>query len=236
MRDITRIMMLALLTSIAPVSAGPMLVIASNVPAYEFGAVIDGQQPISIDEGFLTLIAANGERVELEGPVQGLVDPAPPHADPTLIRVLSRLVQSELEAERTAPATLFATVPRVRPDIWSADVTRSGIYCLPTATPTLWRSHARSETTLKLKRLTAEPNTSMLWPAGESKIAWPRTLALSDGATYEVRLSDAVGRTELTMRLIPGGLPTDAHRVAWMFQHGCRAQALLVLDALAAGN
>jgi hypothetical protein len=236
MRNLSRMMMLGLLTSIAPVSAGPMLVIASNVPAYEFGAVIDGARAIRLDEGFLTLIAANGERVQLEGPVEGLVDPAPAQADPTLIEVLSHLIQSELEAERSAPATLFAAVPRVRPDSWSADATRSGVYCVPTEAPTLWRSHAKRAATLQLKRQNTESGTSTPWPAGKSTIAWPQSLVLADGATYELRLSGAVGRTELTMRLIPEGLATDAHRIAWMAKHGCRTQALLVLDSLAAGD
>jgi len=226
----------ALATGIASTHAGPMLVIGSNSDSYEFGTVVDGRQPIRIDDGFVTLIAANGERVELEGPFDGIADPAPANVDTTLIDILGHLIQSEIDAEQNAPLRLFATVPRRRPDRWSADVTRSGTYCVHASAATLWRSYARRATTLTLQQLEPAASTDTPWPAGEATLAWPQTPALRDGAVYQASLSNAVGRTELSIRVIPDGIATDAHRAAWMAQHGCRVQALLVLDALAAGE
>ena len=73
---------------------------------------------------------------------------------------------------------------------------------------------------------------SRSWPAGESTLVWPVELALVDGENYFSQLEHAIGATEMTLRLIPTSLDTDAHRAAWMAENGCLKQAHQVLRGL----
>ena len=63
-------------------------------------------------------------------------------------------------------------------------------------------------------------------------MTWPKELTLSDGATYVARFWSEDNGEQLVTVLMPN-LGTDAHRAAWMAEHGCTRQALKVLDAIA---
>ncbi len=94
---------------------------------------------------------------------------------------------------------------------------------------------------LTVKALPDGAEKSVEWPAGSDRIGWPKGLALVDGTRYLVRVSTRkslagmIGRatvTTLVVHLVPGGLPSDAHRAAWMADIGCVGQARALLAGL----
>jgi len=55
---------------------------------------------------------------------------------------------------------------------------------------------------------------------------------IEDGATYGLRLVTADTYAFVRITIVPGTLPTDAHRAAWMADRGCQDQALALLGSL----
>ena len=57
-------------------------------------------------------------------------------------------------------------------------------------------------------------------------------VTLGNGARYLLRLKGSRARRKFNLHLVPAGLPTDAHRAAWMAKKGCETQAMRLLSRL----
>ncbi len=127
-------------------------------------------------------------------------------------------------------------------DAWAVNLVRSVHACVRAgATPVLRREKSRMARILTVKALPDGAQTSVAWPAGSDRIGWPKGLALKDRERYLARIASTKrlagmsGRTvetTLIVHLVPGGLPTDAHRAAWMAEIGCMGQARALLAGL----
>lgn len=230
---------LALLLA-APGHAAELVVIASNQPSLKIGAVVDGGRAMEISKGAsVTLISSTGKTIVLEGPYSGVPDPAAAPADGGLVQSLSRLIEQKRD-----PSTALAVFRGVdrrsnaeRPDLWGIDIGRGDRYCLRRdATAFLWWEGARSGAIVSLSNAAeAGGGVRIRWPSPKRELIWPDTLELIDGATYVVRFRSGDQGKRLEVRFMPD-LPSDPHRIAWMVEHGCDAQASRVLDALARGE
>jgi hypothetical protein len=123
--------------------------------------------------------------------------------------------------------------PLGRADIWGVDIAREGRYCLrPDRPAMLWWHAARPGAVVMLSGNGDESGGARIrWPQSKKYTPWPDALSLSDGATYVARFRSGDTGTPLTTVLMPE-LDTDAHRAAWMAEHGCAHQALQVLGAM----
>ena len=220
----------------AAVRCAELVVIASSDPAIERGVVFDGGMPLRVAAGAtVVLVSSNGKTIKLTGPHSGVPQAPSTAVDDGLVESLSRLIEKESQS----PSTLavyrsgLGHAPEGRPDIWGIDLARAGTHCLrPDRWAVLWWEAARPGTAVTLALHGDDAGGARIkWPRGKHHVPWPSELALTDGADYTVRLgSRDEGRRVLT-RLMPE-LETDAHRAAWMAEHDCARQALMVLDAL----
>ena len=223
--------------------AGQLIVIASTAPELVPGQVVDGSKVLGVAAGArVTLIAEDGQVTTLKGPFTGR-----PRAGPGvpggagLMGSLSRLVGGP-SAASGALAVMRGSRGADPADAWAVQLVRSVNVCVRAgATPVLRRKKSRMAKLLTVKALPDGAEKSVEWPAGSDRIGWPEGLALTDGGRYLARVSSRKslagmsGRTTettLIVHLVPGGLPSDAHRAAWMAENGCIGQARALLAGL----
>ena len=225
--------------------AGQLIVIDSTAPELAPGQVIDGSKVLGIAAGArVTLIAEDGRVTTLKGPFSGRPVPGSGPGVPGgsgLIGSLSRLVGGP-SAASGALAVMRGSRGADPADAWAVNLVRSVNVCVRAgATPVLRRKKSRMARILTVKALPDGAEKSVEWPAGSDRIGWPEGLALTDGGRYLARVSSRKslagmsGRTTettLVVHLVPGGLPSDAHRAAWMAENGCSGQARALLAGL----
>lgn len=226
---------LTLLLSATIAEAGDLVVVTSTAPTFAPGKMVAAGASIDLPKGAqVTLVSESGQMVTLKGPRSGPAGAtATKGKDGNLVKALSRLVSSggketeALGAMRSAGGTSGPGSP------WMVNIGRSGKVCVAAGKgPELWRSDSASEVTLTLKGLKGGGKVSLPWPAGSQTLAWPSAVALKDGASYMVRIKGSPTARRLTVHLVPGTLPSDAHRAVWMAEKGCKRQAKRLLAAM----
>ena len=216
--------------------AAELVVIASSDPSIKVGVVIDGVRPMRVAAGAsVVMISSAGKTIKLSGPYSGAPDTSAPSSDKQLVDSLSRLITEEAKSPTTLAVfrSGFKPLPTGRPDIWGIDIARGGNYCLRTDRPAmLWWAAARSGAVVGFASTGDNARSARItWPRGKRYLVWPKELTLSDGATYVARFWSQDNGEQLLTLLMPK-LDTDAHRAAWMAEHGCTRQALRVLAAM----
>ncbi len=224
-------LVLAALVWAVPAAAADIVVVASNVPAYKAGQVIDSAAMLDLAAGQkLTGIAGNGKSVTRAGPYKGPVwDTTPPAADKKFTDALASLAAGQGKGGQTLGAVRGAQKGEPA-DPWVVDVGRGGDQCVaPGAAPQLWRASADKPAVLHLAGAKEEGRTQADWPAGAATLPWPAEVKLADRAVYMARLDGAPTARRLVLHLTPDGLLSDAHRAAWMAEMGCALQARILL-------
>jgi hypothetical protein len=89
-------------------------------------------------------------------------------------------------------------------DVWQVDVTQTGRACVPAGRrPVLWRPVAD-----RAVRLTITPQTgaaqTVNWNQGQATLAWPASVPIVDGASYQLSWPGAAAPTRLTTRTLTG--------------------------------
>jgi hypothetical protein len=218
-----------------PAAAAQLVVIASTAPNLRPGTIINGAKSIKLSPGAtVTLISSEGKTMKLSGPYEGQPDSSSSTKSNDLLQSLSRLVAGPPENDPSL-AVFRSGAGSTRPDVWSINVGRSGVYCVPPdKAVALWRAKARKKTVLTLKRIGGQGGeTKRDWPAGEQRMSWPAEVPLSNGATYQAQLKGQGKSMNFRLIFVPENLPTHAHRAAWMADNDCSRQALRLIDALA---
>ena len=223
--------------------AGQLIVIDSTAPELVPGQVVDGSKVLGVAAGArVTLIAEDGQVTTLKGPFTGRPGAGPGAPGGSgLMGSLSRLVGGP-SAVSGALAVMRGSRGADPADAWAVNLVRSVNVCVRAgATPVLRRKKSRMARTLTVKVLPDGAEKSVEWPAGSDRIGWPEGLALTDGGRYLARVSSRKSlagmsarttETTLVLHLVPGGLPSDAHRAAWMAENGCIGQARALLAGL----
>ncbi len=223
--------------------AGQLIVIGSTVPELVPGQVVDGSKVLGVAAGArVTLIAEDGQVTTLKGPFSGRPGAGPGVPGGSgLMGSLSRLVGGRSAASGALGVMRGSRVANPA-DAWAVNLVRSVNVCVRAgATPVLRRKKSRMARILTVKALPDGAEKSVEWPAGRDRIGWPEGLAITDGGRYLVRVSSKKSlagmsgkttKTTLVAHLVPGGLPSDAHRAAWMADIGCIGQARALLAGL----
>jgi len=219
------------------------------------GARIDGTKPLTLTAGQrVTLIAANGRMIRLEGP--GNAAPLTAGAAGGDDGRLARSLQAFLGAGTTNTAKLGAIravgggAPQAAagagesaaagtiggvvegdealPDPWLFDVSRSGERCLHGGDPVvLWRPEHGPEVVVSISLAGGGWSAEARWPEGYARLASPDVLPRTDGARYHVALDGR--RSDVRVHLIPGSVTEPAVLAAWLVDKGCTAQARALL-------
>ncbi|MFQ5939386.1 MAG: hypothetical protein ACE5KL_04855 [Alphaproteobacteria bacterium] len=218
-----------------PALAAQFFVAASTAPGLTRGAIIDGDKPLSLPEGArVTLIAPDGKTVTLDGPFHGPPGGGAGTDDGELFAALSDLVSSQNASIASLGGTR-GSPESVPEDPFTVALGASGSHCVPASQPMrLWRPDTKGSSLLTIRPGSGSVPALVetLWPEGTAMMPWPKDLALEAGATYLIYLVGGASLTEVVLHRVPADLPSEAHRIAWMAEHGCTRQALRLLEKL----
>lgn len=225
---------LALAAAASPAAAADLVVVASTAADIAPGAVVKSDAALKISAGAsVTLISAAGKTITLKGPHAGPPGGGDGGANPTLISSLSGLLAGSGK-DTAAVGTMRAMAPAQPPtDPWAIDVDHSGDRCVRhVGAVTLWRGRGEHARMVSLINLKDNREIEAEWAAGADTMGWPSQLPLADDGRYLVRIKGRSSAAKITLHRLPADLPTDAHRAAWMADHGCRSQALRLLATI----
>lgn len=224
-----------LIAAASSANASELVVVASTAPGVKPGVIVNSEQPFEVPKGAtVTLVSNSGKTLTLTGPHAGPAGiTAGPGGNDGLLVSLSGLLSGP-DKETASLGTMRAAAPRATPgDPWVIDVNSPGHHCVPEKGPAMfWRAKATGPKTLLLKNLVNRTRSATPWPAGTETLNWPSQIELSQDARYLARMKRGRTSAWLVMHLVPEGLPTDAHRAAWMAEKGCLKQAKLLLAHL----
>ena len=227
---------MALVAVPASTWAAELLVIGSENSEVREGAIVDSAAPLRLAAGArLTLLAEDGTTVTLEGPFDG-APPAEPGAAPAEQSLLSSLKGVFSSSARETGGTTRGATSRGASDAgaaWLIDTGAPGNVCArPGGPATLWRAKTDKATVLTLSHKGARTSAEIDWPLGVATLDWPAAVPLENGADYLMRIKGVLVARTVTLHLVPGDLPSDAHRAAWMAGRGCLPQARALLSEM----
>ncbi|MFQ5765321.1 MAG: hypothetical protein ACE5GT_10345 [Rhodospirillales bacterium] len=235
-RPIPVVFGLMLMIAALPAQAQNLVVVASGAPTLTPGQVVKANAPLDIPAGAsVTLVSESGKTVTLTGPHSGPagIGGGGGGGKASLVSSLSKLLE-ESGRETASLGTMRAAGRREPPDDpWVMDIGQSGDQCAAAAGAVIfWRAVENKARILSLKNLNDRSRALADWPAGASRLEWPKEVKLADGARYLLRLKGSRATRKITLHLVPGDLPTDAHKAAWMAEKGCARQAMRLLARL----
>ena len=232
-RLISAVFGLAVAAVAASAAAEDMVVIASTAPDIKTGRLVADGSRLDVPAGAtVRLVSEDGRAVTLNGPYAGTPGSGGGGKKSGILASITRLYSGDSKNAGTLGG-IRAAVPPGEADPWAIDVSRSTTTCVPADGPViLWRPRSSRDSALTLKDLSRGRKVTVAWPKGADTLAWPNDLALTDGATYIARRAGTLSATKVVVHLLPGGLPNDAHRAAWMADNGCVAQAKALLARL----
>ncbi|HUK60096.1 MAG TPA: hypothetical protein VLV50_12770 [Stellaceae bacterium] len=225
------------------VALGAATAAAAQAVVVSDGADIGFARGSTIEEGAtlkvpagrtLELIDASGKGQTIRGPFEGKLSTgtASKAPDPSILRALHFILIDQRQKE-TGTVRAAGEKPQP-PDARLVDLSDSATFCVaPGQLPQLWRPAPRPHATLTLMRLSNGTRGDVEWPANQPTVAWPASVPLADGETYQALLPSALVRPRLVIKLVPIDAPSvaEAQKLA---EAGCREQALTMLEAIAA--
>lgn len=225
---------MALFAGSPPVNAERWVVIdAENTPLSP-GALVENGQPVTLAEGArLTLLTEEGQTLKLTGPYSDV--PGGSAAASTAgknLTIIAQLLQGHQQVNTVLGGSRGESWPEP-PDVPSAadliDADHSGEHCLSRDPVVLWRQNPAALETVTLTDAEGRPLAHWMWPASAAQLAVPGHL-FANGQHY--RLLRGVRLVELYVHKTPPLLNQPAALAAWMADHGCKTQALILLKGL----
>ncbi|NQU57773.1 MAG: hypothetical protein HQ513_11100 [Rhodospirillales bacterium] len=235
LRTVLSLLGLFLITVSFSASAQDLVVVGGGAPNLHLGQIVKSDAPLDIPAGStVTLVSESGKTITLKGPHAG---PAGIGAEGAgnagLVASLSGLLSGAGKNTSSLGAMRAIAPPPPPGDPWVIDTGQSGDHCVPANGPvTLWRARNTKTWNMALKNLSNKSKSTTVWPVGTNTLNWPSGVALVDGSRYLLRLKKSRMSRKFTLHLVPGDLPSPAHKVAWMTDKGCRKQAMRLLDRL----
>jgi len=218
--------------------AGALVVVSDSAAiGYARGMVLEDGTSVKVPAGErLALIDESGRGVMLRGPYDGPVKspsagaPQPAAVLPAIKAILDPAVSLSIGAARNV-----GDGPQP-PDPKLVDVSGDATVCVePGTTVRLWRATPTRHATLFVTRLSTGEHADLDWPANEATVAWPASIHLVDGESYQFALAGAMTKPRLLVKFVSPGDPSiaSARRLS---DAGCRNQALTMLEAIAAAD
>lgn len=121
------------------------------------------------------------------------------------------------------------------PSLWDLDVTRSGTMCVAdTGKLHLWRPQADAAARLSIRG--AGTQQSIEFAPGQTAVAWPRSLPVSDGSEYQIEVEGGEDPAKLSFVTVKSP-PSDLVGAAeLLITKGCNNQLELLVENAAKGQ
>ena len=220
-----RVALAALLAAGAASAAANVLVVRSAGPSaksYPAGRSLPDNARIQLQAGdTVVLLGARGTRT-FRGP--GTFSPS------QAVTASAQTVQgANGRRARIGAVRSAGIVPNSPTSIWHVDATQGGTMCLAnTGDVRLWRPDAAAATSLTIAAPDGHTH-EVAWPAGSSTVPWPSEVAISGGATYQLRHPDAAVPTQVTFKTLDS-VPAELTGIAEaLIQNECEEQLDLLL-------
>lgn len=224
----------AILTSANLALASDLVVVEARGVDLKPGQTINGTQRLKLDAGArVTLIAPNGTSIKLRGPYEDAPAPASAGDDGRVGESLRRLV-SQRQADASSLGVIRAAggPKKDLPEPWLIDVSQPGNRCLIEGSQAVFWRPDRPAAAQKIEIAPADRSWQARadWPTNSEKLAMPKTMPISDGATFMIELAGAT--SAVTIHLLPAAIGSDTVRAAWMLEKGCDQQAAALAKTL----
>ncbi len=235
---------IALTMSGACLAADQMVVLAATVAdgGLTTGTVLNASDTLNLKKGDrLTLIAQDGEIVQLDGPFSGPVSGQGSGGSasdwPDGLARVAGLVAGNSGETNVLGATRKPdgrSGIAMQPDFWLVNADSSGERCVPPARLELWRRDAGRDTAVVV-RGERERLPKARWAKGAQRMTLPKRLARDRD---RLLLSIDKQPRRYTLHVLPAGIDqTDWGAVLrWMVDKDCKRQAVLLIDKLHVGG
>ena len=219
-----------LLGTAATAASADILVVRSTGPSakmYPAGKSLPESAKLSLKQGdMLVVLDGRGTRM-IRGP-GNFAAGAAQAAQPTQVASATPARRARIGAVRGS--TLNA--PPRPATLWQVDVSKSSNICLADANNvTLWRSDATKPVTLNIMR-DGGGSQKVSWPAGQSTVAWPSELAISDSVQYSLTWDGAAAPTRLKFRTLPNKPSGLEDMASSLIINKCDAQLDLLIETV----
>ncbi|MCW5730835.1 MAG: hypothetical protein KIT20_08765 [Alphaproteobacteria bacterium] len=208
-----------------------MVVIRSSHGKPAPGELLVKGQPLTLPDGAeITIVAADGSVRTLRGPFAGPL-PGPARAqDRGLIATLQSLAKEQARGQVLGAVRGGAYSHGA---IYAVEGYNAGLHCVPAAGQVeIRRQGAAASDSGSVQDSNTGAQAQMAWQPGQTLTLWPASVPLRDGAEYLIRAGKRAVPQRITLKLIPGDLGSDAERVRWLSEAGCKSQAMRLLQAL----
>jgi hypothetical protein len=222
---------------------GALVVVESQrVVGYRVGDLLPLDQSLSLaPDAQLVLLTAQGEKIQVQGPLEGslaerLQDTMPDmlaqlaHQDSDMLQSLASILQQHRSASLRTRSVHRAPEPK---DVWQISVLSADDQCYQDGQlPQLWRPRTGSGDAWVIRAQNLQDETLVRFQQDGETHPWPIDLDLREGEEYLVLDRQGGREQKLTLHLIPGDLPTRAHVAASLNARNCARQAaqLLILS------
>lgn len=142
-----------------------------------------------------------------------------------------QMTLASASAKRGRFGALRASEVAHNPSIWDVDVSQGGKICVTDASKLqLWRpdSEVAMSATIRSEDGASQP---LSWAAGKALTAWPSTLPIKSGASYQVEWPDTGEKSSLDVVTVASA-PTDLVGAAQvLIANGCQKQLDLLVES-----
>lgn len=219
--------------SIASPAAAETLVVRASGPSagsYSPGRKLPDGASVTLKSGdVLTLLDGRGTRT-LRGPG---VFGASGSASTTGASMASFLGMRTTSRARTGAVRGKETAVEPRsPNLWYVDIRNAATTCIADpANVKLWRPGSTGAATLTISGATGKG--SAVFEAGQSVAAWPASLAVKEGAAYELSGAGLARPVTIHFTLLPSAADGLENTAATLIARKCNAQLDLLIETVA---
>lgn len=215
--------------TVSQAAAEPLIVLKSNADNWRVGTMIDGATILNLVEGQeLTVFSESGKVMTIAGPYSAA--PLPIKLAPNGKSLLDSLIPLFTGASKDETVIgAFRTPDEDKETLaWTIDAAvlaeKSRIVCRDAdETLSVGRPKGAESAIALLERVGTSSHAEIVFSGDAAAVPWPDILPAEDSIRY--RLTTRGDPAEFAIALLPAGLPTPAHRAAWMADNGCRLQA-----------
>jgi hypothetical protein len=123
------------------------------------------------------------------------------------------------------------------PSVWYVDLSRSSNMCVvDAANVTVWRQNADAAADVTVTRVADGATGSLKFSAGQSNIAWPKTVAVADGSQYKLSWDGAKAPTAVKFIVVKPETQDIQGMTQSLIKAGCQAQVNQVIEATASAD
>ncbi|RVU38160.1 hypothetical protein EOI86_02330 [Hwanghaeella grinnelliae] len=171
----------------------------------------------------VTLVNEAGEKIEVVGPFQGIVESPTDEGEAALVQKMAALFKSNRVGTAIRTYRTFGTAT---PAPWDYVPAEGGNYCFDDPDNlSLWRDSTDRDD--RVLFTSPEGEAAVKWNRGDTVLNWPVDLPRRNGQSYNLAISSGPA-VDLTLLRVPATLPTRMHTAAWMSENGCPNQAMLL--------